>query len=118
MADFKAEIRIKIDNSSTGDIYHQGYSINENERAQTDGKTFTLAPSGERDICFDDWTSIMDIVIFSNTQSTLTLVAGQLTSFPIPFIEHFSIQSSDVNDIKIKNTSSVTGTYRVFVAGE
>lgn len=118
MFDFSAEVRINVDDSYTGDLYHKGHSIRENERAQTDCKTFTLAPSGERDICFGNWSNIQDLTIFSNTTSELTITMGATALSPIPFAEHFSIQSSCINDAKIKNTSSVTGTYKVFVAGE
>jgi len=118
MVDYEAEIRIKIDDSTTAEIYHQGNTTNENERTKAYAEVFTIAASGEYDMCLDSFTEVNDISIFSNTTSSITLTVASSSSMEIPFLEHFSIQSTEVEDIVIKNTSSVTGTYKAFLSGE
>lgn len=118
MVDYEAEIRIKIDDSTTSDIYHQGNTTNENERTKAHAEVFTLAASGEYDLNLSSFSEINDIAIFSNTTSSITLTVASSSSMEIPFLEHFSLQSGEVEDIVIKNTSSVTGTYKAFLSGE
>lgn len=118
MPDLKAEIRVQSDDSSTGDIYHQFYSVTENERTETFAEMFSLSASASHIVCSDNFTQIQDISIFSNTTSQITLVIGSTMLTPIQFIEHFSIQSTNISGIKIDNLSSVTGTYKIILGGQ